>query len=93
MVIDPALVGAIFAGLIGLLGGVSTFTASRSRKVWVQRREYRRTRIRLQLALAYIYRLGEELASVGLPVPSRPAGLDEDDDEEPAPAGGSDARS
>jgi hypothetical protein len=92
VVIDPAVVSTVFTGLVGLLGGVATLTAARSRKVGVQRRDYRRTRTRLQIALIYIYRLGDELAERGIPIPPRPAGLDEDDDDEPVPAGGSDAR-
>lgn len=93
MVLDPQVINSLFQGLVLVLGAVGTLFAIRSRNAEVTRREYRRTRTRLHLALAYIYRLGDELAERGIPIPTRPAGLDEDEDD-PAPpvrGGASDA--
>lgn len=85
MTLDPQVINSLFQGLVLVLGAVGTLLAVRSRNAEVSRRDYRRTRTRLHLALAYIYRLGDELAERGIPVPPRPAGLDEDDDEPPGP--------
>lgn len=84
MVLDSNVINSLFNGLVLVLGAVGTLLAVRSRTAEVTRREYRRTRTRLHLALAYIYRLGDELAERGIPIPPRPPGLD-DDDENPDP--------
>lgn len=82
--IDAQLINSIFLGLASLLGAYGTLIAVRSRNAEVSRREYRRTRTRLHLALAYIYRLGDELAERGIPIPPRPPGLDDEDDDPPS---------
>ncbi len=84
MVLDSQVINSLFQGLVLVLGAVGTLLAIRSRTAEVTRREYRRTRTRLHLALAYIYRLGDELAERGIPIPPRPPGLDDDEDD-PAP--------
>lgn len=94
MTLDPQVLNSLFNGLVLVLGAVGTLLAVRSRNVEVSRREYRATRRRLHIALAYIYRLGDELAQHGLPIPPRPAGLDDEDDEPPPlpTRGGADAQ-
>lgn len=82
MLIDPAVVTAIFQGIVLLLGGLASLIAVMGRRSGVRTSEYNRTRDRLLVALAYIYRLGEELAERGIPVPPRPDGLDLDDEEQ-----------
>ncbi|MDN5919069.1 MAG: hypothetical protein L0I76_28910 [Pseudonocardia sp.] len=84
MVLDPQVINSLFQGLVLVLGGIGTLLAVRSRRAEVTTREYRRTRTRLHLALAYVYRLGDELAERGIPIPPRPPGLD-DDEEDPTP--------
>lgn len=86
MVLDSNVINSLFNGLVLVLGAVGTLLAVRSRSAEVTRREYRRARTRLHLALAYIYRLADELAERGIPIPPRPPGLDEPDDDPDPPA-------
>lgn len=81
MTIDPTLVTAAFGGLVALVGAVGGILGIRGRRVEVTRREYRRTRNRLHIALVHIDRLGDRLARNGVNVPPRPAGLDDEDDQ------------
>lgn len=92
MLLDPAVINAVFQGLVVLVGAVASLLAVRGRRVEVARRDYRRTRTRLQVALAYIDRLADRLAAHGHPIPRRPAELDEDDEPAPSTGGGPDAR-
>lgn len=86
--ISPELVSAAFGGLALLVGALATYTANRSRRVSedqrLRKQQLRQYRDRYEAALSYIYRLREELAERGLPIPVKPKIL-EDDDEDDVP--------
>ena len=76
----------MFGGLALLVGALATYTANRSRRVSedqrLRKQQLRQYRDRYESALAYIYRLREELAERGLPIPPRPKILEDDDDDD-----------
>lgn len=99
--ISPELIGSIFSGLVLVIGAAATFTANRSRQSGEERKTLRR-RVRLLerkvlAAVQHIFTLESDLAQRGLPVPSRPAVLEADDDDDPpatpTPRNASDASS
>jgi hypothetical protein len=89
--ISPELVSAAFGGLALLVGALATYTANRSRRVSedqrLRKQQLRQYRDRYEAALAYSWRLREELAERGIPIPARPRILEDDDgDDVPAVA-------
>lgn len=89
MTVDPAVINAVFSGLVLLLGALATLVTARSRKAGVERRDYRIQQKTMVIAYAFIYRLETALASRGIPVPPRPSELEQwgdDDDVVPTPS-------
>jgi hypothetical protein len=86
--LDAQVIGAVFTGLIGLVAGFSTWTASRSRRVLEDRRLLRRTVRTLQKQLVatveHVFALELILARHGIPAPDRPAILEATPDEDPS---------
>lgn len=88
--ISPELLGSIFSGLVLVIGALATFTATRSRRVSEDTRTLRKQardyQKRFLAAMAHIFKLEVDLAERGIPVPPRPAVLeDPDDDDGPLP--------
>lgn len=80
--ISAELVGAVFTGLVALIGAIAAATARRSQRlggdVRELRREARELRDQQQLADRYIGRLVRLLNVRGIPIPAPPDGLFED---------------
>lgn len=91
---SPELLGSIFSGLVLVIGALATYTAARSRRVGEDtktlRRQARSYQKRFLAAMAHIFRLEVDLAERGIPVPPRPAALEDADDDDgptfPAPS-------
>lgn len=84
---SPELLGSIFSGLVLVIGALATYTAARSRRVGEDtrtlRRQARAYQKRFLAAMAHIFRLEVDLAERGIPVPPRPAALEDTDDDDP----------
>jgi hypothetical protein len=88
VLVDAQLIGAVFNGLVLLLGAVGGLLAVRGKRAAVSRRDHRDLQRRFVVALRHIFALETGLAAAGLDVPPRPAELDEGDEEDAAPTGG-----
>lgn len=78
----PELLQTIFQGAVLIFGALGVTAAQRSRKASVSRRVYRALQ-RENLAWAsWCFRLEQELAEHGIPVPVRPKALESDDDDD-----------
>lgn len=84
------MISAFFTGLIGLLGALAAFLATRSRRrdedSRVMRRGARFLQKKLLAALQHIFKLEHELAEQGIPVPPRPEILEQDTDDDGPPS-------
>jgi hypothetical protein len=86
----PEAIGAIFAGLTGLIAALAGFTASRGRRITTEQKVTRRRVRKLERAVLawteYTFKLELEIARLGGNVPDRPAALlnlfDEDDEDD-----------
>lgn len=84
---DPNALTAVFAGLAALMTAAGGLAATRARAAGVTRREFRRLERAYLAALGHMFRVEQELAAAGRPVPPRPPGLDFDgDDQTDSPA-------
>ena len=93
-IISVEAIGAVFSGLVLVIGALATFTANRSRRVGEDRkalkRQYRNLQRKFLAGVQHIFKLETELAERGIHVPPRPAILEADDDDDdsvaPTPA-------
>ena len=89
MTVDLPTVNGIFSGLVLLLGAVATLVTARSRRIGVQRREFRELQRTVVDAFSHIFTLETALAQRGITPPARPKRLDEvgaEDAPAPTPA-------
>ena len=87
MTVDPPTINAVFSGLVLLLGALATLVTARSKRVGVQRREFRKLQRRYLAGLGHIFSLETILAGAGIAPPPRPPLIDQnDEDEEAVPA-------
>lgn len=84
----PETINAFFTGALLLVGALTTYTASRSRKLGIDRRYVRKLEGRYLAARAFIFKLKRVLIDHGINVPAQPDELDEEDDDPIEPAGG-----
>lgn len=85
MTVDPAVINAVFSGLVLLLGALATLVTARGRKAGVQRREYRELQRTVVDAFGHIFVLETMVAGAGLRPPPRPPRLDRLDEDETVP--------
>lgn len=81
----PEVLTALLNGTGLLLGALGLTAAQRNKRNTVNRRQWRHDQNRLLIGLAHIFRLETDLAGYGHPVPARPAILDQDGPDDPAP--------
>lgn len=88
MTVDPAVINAVFSGLVLLLGALATLVTARTRRAGIQRREFRELQRTVVDAFGHIFVLETALAGRGITPPPRPPRLDrlDEDDTVPTPA-------
>jgi hypothetical protein len=86
LTVDLPTVNGVFSGLVLLLGAVATLVTARSRRMGVQRREFRELQRTVVDAFGHIFVLETALAQRGITPPPRPKRLDEvGEDDVPTP--------
>lgn len=83
------LLATLFAGLTALVAALGTYTANRQRRInldqKLMRKQFRTLQRQLVATLGHVFELEIRMASAGLPVPERPAILEDlTDDDDPA---------
>lgn len=88
MSVDPAVINAVFSGLVLLLGAFAGLVTARSRRAGIRQRDYRDLQRRFIISLTHVFTLETALAAHGVTPPARPVGLDptRDEDDVPVPA-------
>jgi hypothetical protein len=99
VVLDPAILSALFNGVALVLGGLGLTAVQRSKRAAVSRAQYRRLQREHLAALGHIWSLEQGYAARGIPIPARPEILERTEDDSsdgpgpdpapaPSPAGG-----
>lgn len=84
LALSPEVINALFQGAVLVLGALGLTAANRGRRQVVTRKDYRALQRRYLASLAHLFAVESELAARGIPVPTRPVELEDDDDDGPA---------